>query len=99
MDLNKINPTEDRVLVKMKEAEKVTKSGIIIPDTHSADKPQIGEVVAVGPGKRMESGERMTMTIKVGDTVLFSKYGPTEVKIDNEEIFFLREDDVIAVVG
>ncbi len=94
----KIQPLADRVVIKRLDAEEKTKSGIIIPD-NAKEKPQQGEVVAVGPGRWDEDGEkRMALEVKVGDKVLFGKWSATEVKIDGEELLVMKEDDVIAIV-
>ena len=91
-----ITPLEDRVLVKTLEAEQTTASGIVIPDT-AKEKPQEGEVLAVGPG-RFEDGQRLPLDIKVGDKVIYSKYGGTEVKYDGEDYLLLSARDVLAVI-
>ena len=91
----KLQPMADRVLVKPIEKEEMTKSGIYLPDT-AKEKPQEGEVLAVGPGKMSEDGKRIAMDIKVGDTVIYAKYGGTEIKIDDEELIILRESDILA---
>jgi chaperonin GroES len=90
-------PLGDRVLVKRVEEETKTKGGIIIPDT-AKEKPQEGEVVAVGPGGRDEDGERIDMDLKVGDRILFGKWSGTEVKIDGEELLIMKESDVMGVL-
>lgn len=97
--LKKIKPMDDRLLVEPVEEDLKTVSGIVLPDSHSKERPQKGRVLAVGPGKLLENGQRVPMTVKVGDTVLYSKYGPTEVKIEGKEIFFVEESSVLAVVG
>jgi chaperonin GroES len=95
---DKIIPLNDRLVVKRLEAEDKTKSGIIIPD-NAKEKPSQGEVLAVGPGKWNEDGdERIKMTVKVGDKVLFGKWAATEVKIEGEELLVLKEDEIIAIV-
>ncbi len=93
-----ITPLNDRVVVQPLSKEEVSVSGIIIPDTAKQEKPGKGIVVAVGPGK-YEEGKRIPMTVRVGDTVLFSKYGFDEVKIDGQEYFFLSEASILGVVG
>ncbi len=93
-----IKPLGDRVVVKRLEKEETTASGIVIPDS-AKEKPAEGEVVAVGPGRVNEKGERNPMEVKVGDKVLFTKYGPSEVKVDGEELLILSESDVLAIVG
>jgi chaperonin GroES len=91
-----LEPLEDRIVVKPGEEEETTVSGIVIPDT-AKEKPQEGEVVAVGPG-RFEDGKRIPMDVKVGDKVIYSKYGGTEVKIEGEEYLILSARDVLAIV-
>jgi chaperonin GroES len=91
----KLQPLADRVLVKPIEKEEKTKSGIYLPDT-AKEKPQEGEVLAVGPGKVTDDGKRIPMELKVGDRVIYAKYGGTEIKIDDEELMILRESDILA---
>lgn len=91
----KLQPLGDRVVVKPIEREEVTKGGIVLPDT-AREKPQEGKVVAVGPGRLSDDGKRVAMDIKVGDVVLYVKYGGTEVKIEAEELMILRESDILA---
>ena len=91
----KLQPLADRVLVKPIEQEEKTKSGIYLPDT-AKEKPQEGKVLAVGPGKLSEDGKRIAMDLKVGDTVIYAKYGGTEIKIDDDELMILRESDILA---
>ncbi len=94
-----IKPLEDRIVVKPLDAEQTTASGLVIPDT-AKEKPQEGEVLAVGPGRFDDEGEkRSPLDVKVGDTVLYSKYGGTEVKYSGEEFLILSARDVLAVVG
>jgi chaperonin GroES len=93
----KIRPTNDRILVVRVEEEHKTAGGIIIPDT-AKEKPQQGKVVAVGPGKMGDDGKRIALDVKVGDRVLFSKYGGTEIKIDGVENLFMREDDILGII-
>ena len=90
-----LQPMADRILVKPIEKEEMTKSGIYLPDT-AKEKPQEGEVLAVGPGKMTDDGKRIAMDLKVGDTVIYAKYGGTEIKIDDEELIILRESDILA---
>jgi chaperonin GroES len=92
-----IKPLEDRVLVQPLEAEQVTASGLVIPDT-AKEKPQEGKVVATGPGRTDDSGKRIPMDVKVDDIVIFSKYGGTEVKYDGNEYLLLNARDILAVV-
>jgi len=93
-----IKPLEDRILVKSLEAETTTASGLVIPDT-AKEKPQEGEVLAVGPGRMTDKGARIAMDIKVGDRVIYSKYGGTEIKHGGQEFLLLSARDVLAVVG
>ena len=90
-------PLHDRVVVKRVKEEEKTKGGIIIPET-AQEKPQEGEVVAVGPGARDEDGERVEMDVKVGDRILFGKWSGTEVKIDGEDLLIMKESDIMGVV-
>ena len=93
-----IKPLEDRIVVKPLDAEQTTASGLVIPDT-AKEKPQEGEVLAVGPGRFNDAGgERIPMDINVGDKVIYSKYGGTEVKVDGDDLLVLRESDVLAKV-
>ena len=91
-----IKPLEDRILVQTLEAEQTTASGLVIPDT-AKEKPQEGEVLAVGPG-RFEEGQRLPLDVKVGDKVIYSKYGGTEVKYDGQEYLILSARDVLAII-
>ncbi len=93
-----IKPLEDRILVKPLEAEQTTKSGLVIPDT-AKEKPQEGEVLALGPGRVDDNGNRVPLDIGVGDKVIYSKYGGTEVKYDGEDYLILSARDVLAVVS
>ena len=95
----KINPLGDRVVIEpLKAEEGKTKSGLYLPETLDKERPEQGKVVAVGPGKLMENGERVTPGIKKGDTVLFTKYGPHEVKVDDKEYLIAKEDDILAIL-
>jgi chaperonin GroES len=93
----KVKPLADRVLVKPQEEEEVKKGGIIIPDT-AKEKPQQGKVVAVGPGKLTETGEKVAPEVKKGDMILYGKYSGTEVTVDGEEYLIMRESDILAVI-
>ncbi len=93
----KIRPLNDRILVKRLEGEEKTAGGIIIPDS-AKEKPAEGEIVAVGPGKLSDAGQRVALQVKEGDRVLFSKYGGTEVKLDGEDYLIMREDDILGVI-
>ncbi len=93
----KIKPLGDRVVVKPAEAEERTKGGIILPDT-AKEKPVVGEVVAVGPGKIADDGKKIVMEVKVGDKVLYGKYSGTEVTIEGDEYLIMREADIFAIV-
>ncbi len=91
----KLEPLADRLVVKPIERQEVTKSGIVLPDT-AKEKPQEGEVLAVGPGRVTEEGKRIAMDVKVGDIVIYAKYGGTEIKVDDKELIILRESDILA---
>lgn len=93
----KIRPLHDRIVVRRMEEERKTASGIIIPDS-ATEKPDRGEVLAVGPGKAGDNGERMPLQVKVGDKVLFGKYAGTTVKVDGQDVLIMREEDVLAVI-
>ena len=93
----KIRPLNDRLLVKRLQEEEMTAGGIIIPDS-AKEKPAEGEIVAVGPGKVADSGERVALQVKEGDMVLFSKYGGTDVKLDGEDFLIMREEDILGIV-
>jgi chaperonin GroES len=93
----KIRPLNDRILVKRLEEEDKTAGGIIIPDS-AKEKPAEGEIIAVGPGKLNKSGDRTAMDVNVGDRVLFSKYGGTDVKLDGDNYLIMREDDILGVI-
>jgi len=91
----KIEPLGERVVIKPLPKEEVSKGGIVLPDT-AKEKPQEGEIIAVGPGKLSEDGKRIAMEVKVGDRVVYSKYAGTEFKLDDEEVIILRESDILA---
>lgn len=93
-----VKPLGNRLVVEALDDESKTASGIVIPDTASKEKPQKGKVISVGPGKMNDDGKRIPMSVKVGDTILFTKYGPTEVKVDMKEILILEESDVLAIL-
>jgi chaperonin GroES len=93
----KLRPLGDRVVVKAISRETITKSGIVLPDT-AKEKPQEGEILAVGPGKVLDNGKRVTLEVQVGQKILFAKYGGTEVKMEGEEYLILRESDIMGVV-
>ena len=94
----KFRPLHDRVVVRRIEADQKTKGGIIIPDT-AKEKPQEGEVIAVGPGGRDEAGKLVSLDVKAGDRVLFGKWSGTEVKIDGEDLLIMKESDVMGVIA
>ena len=94
----KLQPLGDRIVVRPIKREDVTKGGIILPDT-AKEKPQEGEVIAVGPGKLNDDGKRVAMEVKKGDKVMYAKYGGTEIKIDDEELLILRDSDVLAKIS
>jgi chaperonin GroES len=94
-----LKPLDDRIVVRPNEAEETTVSGIVIPDT-AKEKPQFGAVLAVGPGRRSEqTGDLIPLDVKVGDTVVYSKYGGTEITVEGEDVLILSSRDVLAIVG
>jgi len=93
---SKITPLRDRLLVKPKPKEEVTKSGIVLPDT-AKEKPLEGTVIAVGSGKLLDDGRKIPLDVQVGQTIVYSKYAGTEIKLEDEEYLILREDDVLAI--
>ncbi|MCE2791064.1 MAG: co-chaperone GroES [Planctomycetota bacterium] len=93
----KIRPLDDRVVVEPMAAEEVTAGGILLPD-NAKEKPQRGTVIAVGPGKLLDNGQRGSLSVAVGDEVIFGKYGGTEIEVDGEEVKILRESDILAKV-
>jgi chaperonin GroES len=98
-DFMKIKPLSDRVVLEAISVEEKTASGIVLPDTAEKERPEQGKVIAVGPGKVIaELGKRVPVNIKVGDVVLFTKYGPNEVKVDGKEYLIAREEDILAIL-
>ncbi|HVA44769.1 MAG TPA: co-chaperone GroES [Pirellulales bacterium] len=93
----KLRPLDDRVVVEPMEAEQMTAGGIVLPDT-AKEKPQRGTVIATGPGKLMDSGERGTMSVKIGDEVIYGKYSGTEIELNGQDVKILREADILAKV-
>jgi chaperonin GroES len=93
-----LRPLGDRVIVKPAAKEEMTKTGIILPDTVSKERPEQGEVIAVGPGRMLDNGSRAAVNLKVGDKIVFKKYSPDEVKLGNEEFLVLSENEVLAVL-
>ena len=94
----KIEPLHDKVVIKPLSEKEVTASGIVLPGTADKEKPMEGEVIATGPGKRMENGSISPMSVKAGDKVLFTKYAPDEVEVDGEEYLVIDEDKILAIV-
>ena len=93
----KIEPLEDRIVIKPLEAEETTRGGIVLPDT-AQEKPQQGKVVAVGPGRVLDTGERAKPAVKKGQTIVYAKYGGTEIELDEVDLVILRESDILAIV-
>ncbi len=93
-----IKPLHDNIIVKQFEEEKITKSGIVIPDTSKGEKKEQGEIVAIGSGRVNEKGEVRPLEVKVGDKIIFSKYSPSEIKIEGEEYLVMKESDVLAII-
>jgi chaperonin GroES len=94
-----IKPLSDRVLIEPIAQEDKTKTGIVLPDTAEKERPEQGKIVAVGPGKLLENGKRQTIDVKKGNKVIFSKFGPSEIKIDGKEYLIARTDDILAIIG
>ncbi len=94
----KLRPLGDKILIKRVEAEGKTKSGIVLPDA-AKEKPKRGKVLSVGEGRRSDKGERVALSVKKGDEVIFASYAGTEIKLDGEELMIMSEDDILAVVG
>lgn len=94
----KIEPLYDKVVIKPLQEEEVTESGIVLPDTVDKEKPMQGEVVAVGPGKRLDNGETQPPSVKQGDKVLFTKYAPDEIEIDKEEYLVIEEEKILGIL-
>jgi chaperonin GroES len=93
-----LRPLGDRVIIKTAPKEEMTKTGILLPDTVDAERPEQGEVVAIGPGRLLENGTRAAMSLKVGDKIVFKKYSPDEVKVDGMEYLVIAESDIMAVI-
>jgi len=93
-----VKPLADRVLVKAITESEITKSGIVIPETVEKERPEKGEVIAVGPGKLLDNGSVAPMNVRVGNKVIFKKYGPDEIKVDGEELLILDESDILAII-
>jgi len=94
----KLKPLNDHVVVKPITKDEITESGIVLPDTVDKEKPEKGEVIAVGQGKLLDNGQRALMSVKIGDKVMFKKYSPDEIKIDKEEYLIISESDILAVL-
>lgn len=94
----KLKPLGDKVVIRPLASDEVTKSGIVLPDTAEKEKPEKGEIIAVGPGKILDNGRHAPLSVKTGDKVLFKKYGPDEFKVDDEELLVVSEEDIIAVI-
>lgn len=93
-----IKPLEDKVIVEPIQEDEKTKGGIVLPDTAEKEKPEKGKVIAVGPGKLLDSGSRAPMSVKKGDVVLFTKYSPNEIKMGGKEILIISESDILAII-
>lgn len=94
----KLRPLSDRLIVKPGTKEEKTASGILLPDTMDKERPEQGSVIAIGPGRRLDDGSFAPMAVKVGDTVMFKKYSPDEVKVDGEEYLVISESDILAII-
>ncbi|MEK7673676.1 MAG: co-chaperone GroES [Patescibacteria group bacterium] len=95
----KLQPTNDYILIEPSKEKEITKGGILIPETAREEKSMRGKVISVGPGKLNEKGERVAVSVKEGQNVVFKKYSPDEVKIDDKEYYFIREEDILAIIG
>ncbi|MDD4607370.1 MAG: co-chaperone GroES [Patescibacteria group bacterium] len=93
-----LQPLHDQVIIKPIQEDEVTKAGLVLPDTAEKEKPEKGEVLAVGPGKILTTGQRAEMSVKVGDQIVFKKYSPDEIKIDDQEVYVIRDEDIIAII-
>lgn len=93
-----IKPTSDHILIEPLEKEEKTKTGILLPETAEKERPEQGKVIAVGPGRRLSSGKLLPIEVKPGQKVLFTKYGPTEIKVDNKEYLIAKEEDILAIL-
>ena len=94
----KLKPLNDHVVVKPTKEDEVTKAGIVLPDTIDKERPEKGEVIAIGEGKLLDNGQRAPMSVKIGDKIMFKKYSPDEIKIDNEEYLILSQSDILAII-
>ena len=94
----KITPLSDHILIEPIKEEEKTKTGILLPETAEKEKPEQGRVIACGPGRKMSSGKIVPMSVKVGQKVLFTKYGPNEIKVDDKEYLIAREEDILAII-
>ena len=94
----KIKPLSDHILIEPMKQEEKTKTGILLPETADKEKPEQGKVIAVGPGRKTDSGKIIPLEVKKGDTVLFTKYGPTEIKINDKEYLIAKEEDILAIL-
>ena len=94
----KIKPLSDHILVEPVKEEEETKTGILLPETAEKERPEQGKVIAVGPGKKTSSGKIIPLEVRVGDRVLFTKYGPNEIKVDDKEYLIVREEDILAIL-
>jgi chaperonin GroES len=94
----KIKPLADYVLIEPIKEEEKTKAGILLPETAEKERPEQGKVIAVGPGKKNKKGEHISLTVKPGDKVLFTKYGPNEIKVEDKEYLIAKEEDILAII-
>jgi chaperonin GroES len=94
----KLKPLYDHVIVKPITQDEITKAGIVLPDTMDKERPEKGEIIAIGPGRILDNGQKAEMNVKIGDKVMFKKYSPDEIKIDGEEYLVIKESDIIAIL-
>jgi chaperonin GroES len=94
----KVRPLNDNVVVKPTKEDEVTKSGIVLPETINKERPEQGEVIAIGEGKLMDNGQRAPMSVKIGDKIMFKKYSPDEIKVDDQEYLIVSQNDILAII-
>jgi chaperonin GroES len=94
----KVRPLNDNVVVKPTKEDEVTKSGIVLPETINKERPEQGEIIAIGEGKLLENGQRAPMSVRVGDKVMFKKYSPDEIKVDEQEYLIVSQNDILAII-
>ena len=96
--MTKVRPLNDNVVVKPTKENEITKAGIVLPDTIDKERPEKGEIIAIGEGKLLDNGQRAPMSVKIGDKVMFKKYSPDEIKIDDQEYLIVSQNDILAII-